>query len=92
MFVSVGKSAFEMSAALFRHIGLFLNFAFCIVHGEAYRLRDNLGFLGNKSVRVQFISRALQARKAEMGLGITNLHENVSNIDNYLLFYNVGIK
>jgi len=27
-----------------------------------------------------------------MGLGITNPHENVSNIDNYLLFYNVGIK
>ena len=27
-----------------------------------------------------------------MGLGITNPHENVSNIDNYLLSYNVDIK
>jgi len=51
MFVSVGKSAFEMSAALFRHIGLFLNFAFCIVHGEAYRQRDHFGFwVTNQSV------------------------------------------
>ena len=33
-----------MSVACFRHIGLFLNFAFCIVHGEVYRLRDHFGF------------------------------------------------
>jgi hypothetical protein len=51
MFGSVGKSAFEMSAALFRHIVLFLNFAFRIFHGEAYRQRDHFGFwVTNQSV------------------------------------------
>ena len=44
MFVFWGKSVFDLSVACFRHIGLFLNFAFCIVHGEVYRLRDHFGF------------------------------------------------
>ena len=68
----------------FLDIGLFLNFAFCIVHGEAYRQRDHFGFwVTNQSV-FNLSAEPCKPEKLSMGLGMTNPHENVSNIDDYL--------